>query len=383
MPAIPEKLSILNIGVTRYTRPLSPTQRLKFEHLAELGDFCVVGISTSLRPQRFEEHAVFRLVPLLPFAALRFSMVLAAGIAVGLTSRFDVFLCESPYEGGVGVLLRGALRLLGRRAVVVTELHGDWEASPFLYRRVPLRPLVELLLKAWSRFALRRSDFLRAVSRDLAAKAERGGSAPVAAVFPTFTDFDLFLEARKSDKSFPPAVLYVGGLYPIKGIDVLAKAFSALVKTGVNARLVVCGEGPYRDGLDSLDLKPVVSLRGSVLQREVREEMRRARLLVLPSLSEGLPRVVMEAMACSLPVVASSVGGIPELVEDGLTGYLVPPGDSESLARRLRDLLEDGEGARVMGARARAKAERELSSERYFAGYRKLLGRAREVLSPR
>jgi glycosyltransferase involved in cell wall biosynthesis len=383
MPTIPRKPSVLNLGVTRYSHPLSPTHRLKFEKLGEIADFHVVGLSSSLRPRSFQEHARFTLVPRLPFAGLRFLSAMAVGAVIGLARPFDVILCESPYEGGVGVLLRGALGVLCRRAAVITELHGEWEESPFLYRKIRLRFLLAPLIAAWTRFALRRSDLLRAVSRDLKAKAEERGSAPVAALFPTFTDFDMFLDSRAREPNDPPSILYVGGLYPIKGVDVLAKAFSTLLREGVRAQLVVLGEGPYRDGLDAPGLLASVSLRGAVPPSVVREEMLRARALVLPSLSEGLPRVIMEAMACSLPVVASAVGGIPELVEDGATGFMVPPGDSDALARRLRQVLEDEPGARAMGARGREKAERELSSHRYFEGYRQLLGSARDLLTSR
>jgi glycosyltransferase involved in cell wall biosynthesis len=385
MNPLPKKLAVLNIGVTRYSRPLSATQHLKFARLSDLAELHVIGLSTRLAFESFAEGARFHLVPLVPGAAFRLCLVFArallAGIRLGLARRIEVILCESPYEGMAGILLRFLLRLFGRRVAVITEVHGDWESSPFLYRKVPFRSMVEPALRRWTTFVLRRSDLVRAVSRSLKAKAEEAGAPDVAAVFPTFTDFDLFLEPRAIEPGRLPIVLYVGALYPIKGVDVLLSAFSELARTGVEARLVIVGEGPCRTSLQSRHGSGAVRFAGALPQADVRREMLGARLLVLPSLSEGLPRVIMEAMACSLPVVATSVGGIPELVEDGVTGYLVPPGDVEALAKRMRELIEDDPAARRMGSSGREKAERELSSARYFEGYRALFERASELLA--
>lgn len=393
MSEAPGQLRVLNVGVTRYRQPLDATQRSKFARLSELALLDVVGLSADGRSRRFREGATFHLVPLVPSALLRFALVSASALVLGLRRRrsLEVLLCESPYEGLVGVVLRGLLAVLGHRVVLVVELHGEWESSPFLYRRVPLRGLVAPVLRVWTRFVLRRADLVRAVSRYLKAEAERVG-VRVDAVFPTFTDFDLFLDSGDDgapvEPSEPPAILYVGGLYPIKGLETLGRAFGELLAQGITARLVVVGAGPYREALEAAlaaaGVAPeAVRFRGTIAQSEVRREMRRCRLLVLPSLSEGLPRVIMEAMACARPVVASSVGGIPELVEDGMTGYLVPPGDSAALAERMRRCVESEELARRLGAHGREKAERELSSTRYFESYRSLFERARELASPR
>jgi glycosyltransferase involved in cell wall biosynthesis len=115
-------------------------------------------------------------------------------------------------------------------------------------------------------------------------------------------------------------------------------------------------------------------------QTELAERMRRARVFVLPTYSEGLPRVVFEAMATGTTVIATAVSGIPEVIQDGLTGFLVPPGDEEALAKRLRWVLEHPQEAEAMGYRAREFARSFFSSEAYLAGYRRLFEMAQEVL---
>jgi glycosyltransferase involved in cell wall biosynthesis len=109
--------------------------------------------------------------------------------------------------------------------------------------------------------------------------------------------------------------------------------------------------------------------------------MRQARVLVLPSLSEGLGRVVVEAMATATPVIGSSVGGIPEMVQEGVTGFLVVPGDAKSLADRLLWLLTHPEEAEAMGLRAREFARRLYSTEAYVRHYGELFAKAQRFLT--
>jgi glycosyltransferase involved in cell wall biosynthesis len=119
-----------------------------------------------------------------------------------------------------------------------------------------------------------------------------------------------------------------------------------------------------------------VEFVGKISQAKLAERMRRAGVFVLPSLSEGLGRVVVEAMATGLPVVGSQVGGIPEMVEEGVTGFLVRPGDETMLAERLRWILEHPDEAQEIGRRARVFAERFFSTETYVAGYQRLFNLA-------
>ena len=97
--------------------------------------------------------------------------------------------------------------------------------------------------------------------------------------------------------------------------------------------------------------------------------MAKAFVLVLLSMFEGLGRVIIEAMATGTPVIGSRVGGIPELVEDGVRGFLVPPGDQKALAEKIRWILNNPEEAREMGSRARLFAAKLFSTETYVMGY--------------
>jgi glycosyltransferase involved in cell wall biosynthesis len=163
---------------------------------------------------------------------------------------------------------------------------------------------------------------------------------------------------RSSLAGQPPTILSVSRLKAPKDVVTLARAFQQLEPGSFRAAIV--GDGPDRARVEE-ELGTAGELLGE--RSDVAELLAQADVFVLSSRSEGLPISILEAMAAGLPVVASDVGGIPELVVDGETGLLVPAGDPDALAAALRRLVEDGELRRRLGAAARARVEQRFSVE--------------------
>jgi len=158
-------------------------------------------------------------------------------------------------------------------------------------------------------------------------------------------------------------LLVVGRLRIRKGVDVLLAAMPEVLRRHPAARLLIAGDGEHRAALEraaaALALGEAVSFLGRADAVRVRRLLRGAAALVVPSIYEGMPLVVLEAMEASVPVVASRVSGIPEVVEDGRTGWLVPPEEPASLAAALAAALDDPAAAsRRGGAGRRLLAER-------------------------
>jgi glycosyltransferase involved in cell wall biosynthesis len=167
--------------------------------------------------------------------------------------------------------------------------------------------------------------------------------------------------------------LFLGRLSREKGLGTLLAAWSRSWE-----RLVIAGDGPERALLP--DAAPIVDYRGALPAAEIASLLSRARALLVPSLSyEGAPRVVLEAYASGVPVVASRLGGLPELVEDGSSGILVRPGDVAAWTAAVERLTEDAEAER-MGERAWRLWQERYSPERGLANleaaYRGALSRA-------
>lgn len=148
--------------------------------------------------------------------------------------------------------------------------------------------------------------------------------------------------------------------HPVKGLDVLLEAFSSLSQDFPAARLAIAGDGPQLPALERRAARLGCERRVTFLGRRQDVPLFLAALdaFALPSFHEGLPNAALEAMAAGLPVVASRVGGMPEAVEDGVTGFLVPPGDPRALAGALGRLLADPALARRLGEAARQRVAR-------------------------
>ncbi len=172
-----------------------------------------------------------------------------------------------------------------------------------------------------------------------------------------------------------PLLLGVGRLVDSKGFADLIRAASLLFQKGVPVKVRIIGEGPERANLlslaRSLGYEYRLALPGSLPRDQVREEQRRAALLVMPCCRgknglDGIPMVLMEAMALGTPVVATCFASIPELVEDGITGRLVPPNQPENLADTIRDLLECPSKQEQLALSARRKVEAEYDGPRNY-----------------
>ncbi len=154
-------------------------------------------------------------------------------------------------------------------------------------------------------------------------------------------------------------VLCVGRLVHLKGQSMLIRAAADLRERGVDVRIVLIGDGPKRGDLEQLarrlGVEDRVELLGSVGQSEIRAYYEACDIFCLPSFAEGLPVVLMEAMALERPVVTTQIMGIPELVEDGVAGLLVPPETSTSLTEAIAELASDPERRASMGRAGRAK----------------------------
>jgi glycosyltransferase involved in cell wall biosynthesis len=167
----------------------------------------------------------------------------------------------------------------------------------------------------------------------------------------------------------------VGRIAPEKNQALLLRAMAPLL--GPQVRLIVAGDGPLLPALselaETLAITGFAHLLGA--RRDVPDILNALDVFVMSSDTEGLPLVVLEAMATGLPIVSTSVGGIPNVLEDGQTGFLVPPGDEAALRDRVAKLAGDPARSRALGAQARSAAVTRFSAERMQQDYLALYAR--------
>jgi glycosyltransferase involved in cell wall biosynthesis len=152
-------------------------------------------------------------------------------------------------------------------------------------------------------------------------------------------------------------LLCVGQLAPAKAHGILLEAVHRLVLAGRSVRLTLIGDGAYRQGLERIvrekNLEEHVVFTGSQPQEVVRARYLETDIFTLASFKEGVPVVLMEAMACGIPCVATGITGIPELIEQGVSGLLVPPSDVDAFTAAIERLMDDAELRQRLGTAAR------------------------------
>ncbi len=242
------------------------------------------------------------------------------------------------------------------RAVRPLVAHGKVLGRPggvemrFRWLKAPFQILLGLI-------TARAADLVLAPSEATAAELRRDYRVEEVGVIPNVTG-GLDVAPAGEVEGAPGYLLFVGRLRIRKGVEVLLEALREIP----GAVLRIAGDGEHRAALEraAAGLGPAVAFLGTKSSAQVRTLLRGAAALVVPSIYEGMPLVVLEAMEAGVPVVASAVSGIPEVVVDGETGWLVPPEDPRALARALAEVLAD-----PAEARRRGEAGQRRAAERY------------------
>jgi glycosyltransferase involved in cell wall biosynthesis len=270
-----------------------------------------------------------------------------------LAAGADLIHVHSSKAGFLGRLAAAARR---RGHVCIFTPHGwsFWAARGIeakLYRRL------ERLAARWCRTILVVSDYER--SAGLAAGVGRPDQYRVVRNGVDVRQFTL------SPDPVPGRVVAVGRLAPQKRPDLAVRAFARVRSRHPAAELHLVGDGPMRRQVEriiaELGLQEAVQVLGQ--RGDVPGLLARASCLLLSSDYEGCPFSVLEAMAAGVPVVATRVGGVPELVDDGVTGLLVEPGNHDALSKAVTELLDEPERARQLGMAGRVRARDALSLE--------------------
>jgi glycosyltransferase involved in cell wall biosynthesis len=170
-------------------------------------------------------------------------------------------------------------------------------------------------------------------------------------------------KCKKAEDKKEKIILYMGWLVPEKGVYDIVEVIPEILERYPSARFVFCGKkenNGFRPAFKNSPFKDKVLIRDWVVGEAKVDLFCRSYMLVLPSYSEGFPNVILEAMSSSLPIVATSVGAIPEVIKEGINGLLIPPGDREALKEKIIWLLENPESCKQMGA-----ANKELVSRKF------------------
>lgn len=355
---------VLFVGRARLRFPLEPGLERRYDALSRELEWLQLGTAaggpaTDLRFVLARPFRIRRLDGVAYHAALPFRVRRALR-----SFRPDVAIVQGAQETALVLLGR---RLARSRTKVVVDLHGDWRAPTRLYGS-SLRRLLDPVADRLARLALRRADAVRTITPYTSELVRAEGVEP-AAEFPAYMDFAAFTEHPPVPMPSERRAVFVGVLERYKAFDVLAEAWRRVARNVPDATLHVVGRGR----LEPVARELVADLPGSAAwdralpAPEVARALDAARVLVLPSRSEGMGRVVIEAGLRGRGLVGSRVGGIPDVATDGETAILVEPGDATALAEALTRALTDDDLTRRLGEAARAQAQQWLVSPEAYA----------------
>ena len=277
--------------------------------------------------------------------------------------KYDLIHCHTPVGG-----LAGRLAARGTGAKLLYTAHGF-----HFYQGAP--PLHWLLYYPLERWLSRRTDCLITINEEDYAFARRKLKAKqVARVHGVGCETSKFIPAR-AKQTETPALIYIAELNANKNQELLLRAMSTILARFPGARLRLVGPDHFNGAYQRLsrDLRIAHAVEFTGERQDIPALLAESDLAVASSLREGLPVNVMEAMAASLPVVASDNRGHRELVRSGLTGDIVPPGDVAGFAEAVIQLLEDPARRAEMGAAGRERC-REYALERVLAELREVYG---------
>jgi glycosyltransferase involved in cell wall biosynthesis len=356
------RLLVLSFGANVLDANLGGERERLAEYAAEVA--LIVQVSRSHRP-----HAAARVVVSEKYLVYAISgprvfyPVRALGLGWQLIRghRLNLIDTQEPVvTGTLGVLLKV---ITGIRLVIGCH-------SPLPRRTSLAGSLLDRVTKFVTLATLLRSDGVQAVSEAVREELVMLGvpRRKIAVISVPALTADHSLHKRRDEIRWD--VLFVGRLSRRKAPTLLLEAVIRVQQRGIPARLAFVGDGPELERCRRMVVRAAegtVTFLGVLDATGVGRAFARSRVLALPSSSEGFGRVLVEAASWGLPVVASNVDGVPEIVVDGVTGFLVPPNDSDALSDALARLLSDAELCASMGEAARLRAQTEFDRTRLIS----------------
>lgn len=315
------------------------------------------GIGLCITQFKKNRRAAVRSLNVLRYGRIASSLTLLYETAPFFFREYDILHCQFGHNGRLGAILK-ELRL--QKKLVVT-FHGS-------DIRKGVRDGSAIYRELWNQ-----ADCLIAISDYNREHLLRfGGDSKKIVYHPVGIDCKRFHHELSSERirSRSVRLLSVARLVPEKGLEFSLRAVHQLKQEWPDIHILydIIGEGCLRPTLHSLieqlQLSDTVRLLGAKRQDEVIAALTSSDILVAPSLAEALPVSLMEAHAIGLPVVSSDVGSVKEIVQQGVSGFLVPPGDVTALCRRLAELIDDPQKRAEMGRQGRRHVERHYDIER-------------------
>ena len=352
-------------------RPELPNVNDKYELLSDSyhGDMVAICPSESNNTMlgNFHFHAIRRIQTKIINHIIFIYSVLYYGLQSNRKKKIDIIIAYDPLICG----LSGYILKILTKAKFVVEVNGDIINAGFLNNLHWLQKIKKSIIRKVTQFILHRADKIKYVNSILIKKYSSFTKNNNSSAFANFVPTYLFKEDQRCFNKF---ILFVGFPFYLKGVDILIKAFKKVSHKHKDFSLKIIGHCPNRAPYYKLiGNNKKISIKKAVYFDEIIVEFKKCYCFVLPSRTEGIPRVLTESFSSGKAAIGSNVGGIPLLIKDSQNGFLFEKENVSDLAAKLDILLGDEALAKKMGDNALKYVENNLSASIYIAKFKNFL----------
>ncbi len=345
------KPSVLWVGLEQFRFPLNETKDEKYRILSQHFNSYVLSLNIERRFKKINANGTeFYLMPMLGKLIYLFPFYMVAMFVIlpylVFKKKIKIIVAADPFiPGNIAAFWKRVL--FWKKLGLVVEAFGNWTEAPVAPLPRPLRWPVRVIIKGCSYFPINSADALRAESMITLKKLQSYTRKNLPADQFNLMHMELFdkmdVNINRNDNDY--RMLFIGRIVKLKGVQLVIDILGQIKDKYPEAKLLVGGDGEYLDELKKqakqLNVEDKVVFLGNLSRKQVKEQLANCDLFILPSMSEGRPISLIEAMVMKKPMIASDVGAINEIVVDGKNGFLINPYNIEQIKEKIVYCLEN------------------------------------------
>lgn len=370
--------NVLFIAPTTYNLPLDDNMQKKFEYLSQVCNLNVVAFANEKREISFENANLYFFKKTKSRFYNYFKILIVSLFSISKiiqNNNIEIVCFQDPVSSFLSMLI---VKSRYKNVKVIVETHGDFIETLGLEKNLLFPGVYKYIFMKLSRYTINNADIIRAVSSSTEAQVRKINKEKSIVRFPAWVDFDDFKDIqinRNAQEKFQ--ILFIGSVTDRKKPHLIVEAMNLINKD--NIEFLIVGPTPNLKYLDSLknlinsySLVDNIKFFGSVDRKRVKTFYSEVNLMILPSVSEGLARVIFESQATACPVLVTDAPGMGDIVIEGQTGYIFESNSIESLASKIKEVEENYEEAIHIGSNAKDFILSNYSAENFKFSFKKI-----------
>ena len=369
--------NVLFIAPTTYKLPLDDNMQKKFEFLSQVCKLNVVAFANEKKKIKLENGDLYFYKKTSNRFINYFKIIFLSLFSISKIikrKKIEVVSFQDPVSSFLSMFI---IKMRHKNIKVIVETHGDFIETLGLEKNLIFPRIYRKLFIKLASYTIKNADIIRAVSSSTEAQVQKMNKTKKIVRFPAWVDFDDFkdIEINRVNTTFQ--ILFIGSVTDRKKPHLIIEAMKLLKKE--NIELLIVGPMPNAKYLSFLKnlisdhgLEANVKFFGEVDRKEVKSFYSKINLMILPSVSEGLARVIFESQATACPVLVTDAPGMGDIVIDGQTGYVFESNNVESLAKKIQYIEENYDEAMRVGRNAKDFILNNYSAENFKFSFKKI-----------